>query len=251
LRVILGMGVGFLCLFGLLGCVSGGAGVLQRDSFQYPAILSGRLAIGGVIARGEPLEQEHRTKLAELLRSQLLEERHDYPVTPVEEVFSRLGPLKYQQMLSDYETKGILSRDWMTVIKSSLGNQRYLSFAQIENNQVTLDRNETASTDEHGEIVPGSERVITTSKRTLTATLNIYDLEAGELVWSGAFTRSLENQKSYAKDLAFDFVSALKSGKVSDPESESRKYPYPKAPEVSQVLTKVFQSFAERLPKAD
>jgi hypothetical protein len=232
-------------------CATRVAGLKQSDTFKFPAIMSGKIAIGGVTSVMEELPESRRNSLGNLLRTRLIEERKEFPVIPPGALASKLGPSKYNELLNDYKNTGLLTENWFKIIKEKLNGNRYVAFARIENEDVNRDRRETDRINDRGQTIPGEGTVTTIASRTITASLSIYDLQLGEVAWSGEVTKSLRNSKDYEKEREIGLVSVIKAIKGSDNQSDESKYPYPNTPDTNRVLAAVFAGFAENMPKKD
>lgn len=229
-------------------CATKVAGLKQSSHFDYANIIQGKILVGGVTSVMDDMEESRRNSVANLLRTELLEERKDYNVIPAGALSNKLGKAKYHEMLEAYKTEGMLSDVWIQALKKA-SPQRFVAFARIENDNVINDRNEVSDRNDKGEVIPDTARVITTSRRTMSASLNIYDLQANEVAWSGSVTKSLSAQQEFARQKEIGLVSVIKAFKGASEQPDSERFPYPTAPDVNKVLAKVFEGFAENMPK--
>src|SRR5579859_3879678 len=103
--------LGGVALLGLayVGCATKVAGLKQSNTFVYPSIVQGKIAVGGVTSAVDTLEESRRNSLANLLRTELLEERKDYNVIPVGTVANKLGKSKYNEILEAFRLDGIVN----------------------------------------------------------------------------------------------------------------------------------------------
>lgn len=233
-------------------CSTKVAGLKQSPTFTHPALMSGKIAIGGVAAATETLDEGKRSTYSNLLRTALLEERKELTVIPVGTVINKVGPSQYQQMLTELQTSGLLSDKSVATLKTKVPDSRYITFARVENDEVNHDRNETANHDRNGKAISGSEKVVTTARRDLTASLLVYDLKEGDVAWSGSITKSLSNTRQYDKEKELGIVSVINAIKGSNTQvPDDQKYPYPAPPESHKVLAMVFEGFGENLPEQD
>jgi hypothetical protein len=232
-------------------CATKVTGLRQSDSFKYPTIITGKVAIGGVTSVMEDFPESKRNSLGNLLRTQLIEERKEYPVLPPGAIASKLGSAKYNELMLEYKNTGLLTENWFKVLKEKLGGNRFVAFARIENEDTNQDRNEVDRTNDRGQVIPGQGTVVTTSTRSVTATLSIYDLQTSEVAWSGQVTKTLRNTKEYEKDNELGLVSVIKAIKGTQEQGDEAKYPYPKPPDTNKVVAAVFAGFAENMPKKD
>jgi hypothetical protein len=236
---------------GLVGCATKVAGLKQSPTFTFDNIARGKISVGGVALTTAPLSEGHRASLGGILRTALLEERKEFTVLPVGTAASRLGS-EYPKVLRELQEAGSLSEASLGLLRRKIRDSRYIAFARVENDEVSKDRHETASSDKEGKPIPGSERVIANAQRSVTASLLVYDLTNGEMAWSGTVTKSLTGSRQYDKEREIGLVSVIKAIKGdSNTQSPEEKYPFPEAPDSKQVLAKVFAGFAENFPEKD
>lgn len=235
----------------LTGCATKIAGLKQSPTFTFPAIAQGKMAVGGVAAASALLDEGKRTSYANLLRTELLEERKEYNIAPVGNVVNRLGRQQYQTMISELANTGTIGDQSLSALRSKMADTRYVTFALIEHDEVTNDRRENHSTDKDGRVVAGSEKVVASAQRNVTASLHVYDLKSGEVAFTGAVTKSLSDSRQYDKENDSGLVSVIKAIKGDASAPVDAKYPYPAAPDTMKVLAKVFSGFGENLPKAE
>lgn len=233
------------------GCATQVAGLKKSPTFTYPSIAKGKMAVGGVASASGTMDEGKRSSYANLLRTALMEERKEYNIAPVGVVINKLGS-QYNTVINELQTTGSLSDKSVALLKAKVPDVRYVSFARIENDEVNSDRNERSETDKDGKTIPNSQKVITTSQRAVTASLNIYDLQTGEVVWTGSVTKSLSNSHQFDKEKENDLVSVIKAIKGDNiSTSVDQKYPFPTPPDSSKVLSRVFVGFGENLPEKD
>ena len=233
----------------LCSCATRIAGLKQSESFVYSNVLSGKVGVGGVTSVMENLEDGRKSALANLLRTELLEERKEYNVVPSGTLAAKIGKAKYGQVMESYKAEGVLTDESLALLKPAATVSRYVAFARIENDNVSNGRSEIPDRNEKGEAIPNSGRISTSTKRTMTASLNIYDLQNGDVAWSGSVTKSATNTQEYDRQHEMQLVSVIKAFKGEARESDAEKYPYPSAPEANKVLAKIFAGFAENMPK--
>jgi hypothetical protein len=240
-----------LLALALTGCATKVAGLKQSPTFTFPSIAQGKMAVGGVAASSTLLDEGKRTSYANLLRTELLEERKEYNIAPVGSVVNRLGRQQYQTMMSELANTGSISDQSLSALRTKLADTRYVTFALIEHDEVTTDRRENSSTDKDGRVVPGSEKIVASAQRNVTASLHVYDLKSGDVAFTGAVTKSLGDSRQYEKERESGLVSVIKAIKGDGNDPIDAKYPYPTAPDTMKVLSKVFTGFGENLPKPD
>ncbi len=243
----------WLCFLGLwlAACATKVAGLKQSPSFTFDNIARGKISVGGVASAISSESEGHRASLGGILRTALLEERKEFTVIPVGTVASKMGA-DYPKVLRELQEVGSLSDTSLGLLRNRIRDSRYIAFARVENDEVSKDRHETASSDKYGRPVEGTERVIANAQRSVTASLIVYDLTNGEMAWSGTVTKSLSGSKQYDKEREIGLVSVIKAIKGDTAaQSPDQKYPFPEAPDSKKVLAKVFEGFAENFPEKD
>ncbi len=234
----------------LTGCATKVAGLKQSDTFTFPAVVGGKMAIGGVTSATANLDEGKRSSYATLLRNSILEERKEFNVEPVGTVINGTGA-NYARLMEEYRTTGSLSDQSLGLLREKLPRTRYVAFARLENDDVLNDRSETQQTDKKGRPIEGSGKVIAKSERNVTAAIVVYDLKENNAAWTGSVTKSLTNTQQYNRLQELGVVQLVKAIKGDGDASMDQKYPFPAAPETHKVLAKVFEGFGENLPKAD
>lgn len=241
----------YLLVFGLwlAACATKVAGLKQSPSFTFDNIARGKISVGGVTLATPSGSEGERASLGGILRTALLEERKEFTVLPVGTVATKLGA-DYPKVLRELQEAGSLGEKSLSLLRSKIRDARYIAFARVENDEVTQDRHETASSDKNGRPIEGSERIIANTQRSVTASLLVYDLTNGEMAWSGTVTKSLSGSRQYDKEREIGLVSVIKAIKGdSSTQSPETKYPFPEAPDSKKVLAKVFEGFAENFPE--
>jgi hypothetical protein len=235
----------------LVGCATKVAGLRSSPDFTYGNLTRGRILVGGVAVASGAVDEANRNSLAGLLRTALLEERKEVPVGPVGIVPQKLGKL-YPTVVGEIELNGTLSEKSIEALRSKVTDTRYITFARVENDQVSQDRREVSNTDRNGNPIPGSAKVVTSAERAVTASLTVYDLKSGNIAWSGSVTKSLSQSREYEKEREIGLVTVIRAIKGDTAnQTPEQKYPYPSPPETNKVLARVFAGFAENFPEKD
>lgn len=235
------------------GCGTTIHGLRQSSAFTYDAILSGKMAVGGVTSATEKLEESKQATYGNALRTQVLDLRKDYSVAPVGAVMSHLGRAKYEGVLGELKTTGSLSDPSVKLLAGKVKDSRFVAFARIENDDVQSDKSETSTSDSKGQPIPGTQKINAWSRRTVTATISIYDLKRLEVAWSGQITKTGQNQLQYQKhkeaEAVSSVISVIKAVKGTDDKPAADVYPCPPPPATAAVLGDLFGGFADNLPK--
>ncbi|MBI4042327.1 MAG: hypothetical protein HY391_02515 [Deltaproteobacteria bacterium] len=235
----------FLALF-LSSCATKVLGLKQSSNFTYSAIMDGKIVVGGVTSALGPLEEGKSVSLANLLRTSILEERKSFSVGSVGGVMNRLGSPLYLQISNEFRMNAELSDESQKRLSKVFSDYRFVVFARIEEDEVTQNRREESTTNDKGETL---EKVIATSTRTITALLTVYDLRLNEIAWSGSISKNGMNQNEYKK--AMGLIMVIEVIKGGPETTDDRMYPYPKPPADTELLERIFEGFAENLPKKE
>jgi hypothetical protein len=217
------------------GCGTKVIGLRTDPSFTYDSLYAGGIVVGGVTSlldEGETAAtRRHR---ASLLRVSILEKRPDIDVQPAEAISQAVGQESYAAVLDDYRLGGELDQARLAQLSEVLADLRYVIFARIEDD--AIDSGITVQRD----TARGEDTRIFRTSRTVTTGFQVYDLTAGNPVWSGYIKEGKKEENRYVEysNLGQALVAALLG---NEPE-------YPMTPEFDEVLRKIFEGFAEHLP---
>jgi hypothetical protein len=114
-KLLFSLGVAVL----LAGCATRIAGLRHSPTFTYPSVISGKMAVGGVVSAVENLDEGRRSALAGVLRTALIEERKEYNILPVGSVMNRMGS-QYAVLLSEMKSTGSLSDKSLQALKNKM-----------------------------------------------------------------------------------------------------------------------------------
>ncbi|MFC1683094.1 hypothetical protein ACFL0G_02655 [Candidatus Zixiibacteriota bacterium] len=226
---------------------------LETDPSLTPASLrTQQIGIGGVTSLivCEPGSEMSGKDMSNLLRLCIMEKRVDLEVQPEERTRLAVGPGRYEKRLDTYRLTGEIEPEVLNEIDTLLQNAiRYLIFARVEGDVVERGTSETVNN--QGEDDEYTE-VKYTSKRTVTVSFVVYDLQQKIPVWSGLVSDDEANHKTHTieeEDESF-LGSVVKGviGAVLFGDDDEDQGPYPDPPEFQQVLKKVFEGFALLLP---
>jgi len=229
----------------LSGCATRVVGLRKSESFNFQNVKTGRMAIGGVASVVEPLKPRMRSTYGNLLKTQMIEERKTIPVLSVGSFQKKIGSDQYSQLMNEYEELGTINTTWIKKIKAKYKRGRFVVFALIESNDIDFARDSRSGYDDSSR-----EYVEAKASRTISASLQVLDLQAEEVAWSGSITKTVANTNNYRKKKEMGLISLVKAIK-GDERSEDEKYPFPDAPKTKEVLARLFSGFSENLPETD
>ncbi len=215
------------------------------SSFKYKAVKNGRIVVGGVVSLVNKLSQDQRLNYSNLMRKAILNERETYKVGFPGVVTNQIGDKPYKNIITSFRKVGMLTDAQIKHLKDKIVGFRYISFALIENNNVSKNHRENTNK-KTNEIT-----IQTTARREVTCSLHIYDLVLGKMVWSGSVDKSWYNSNNYKKEKESELVGVINAiGSLAGKgRNKSTKYHYPAPPTSEELLTMVFEGFAENFPE--
>mgnify|MGYP003675079032 CR=1 FL=1 len=243
----------FIALISMLLLTSCGTkveGLTKVESFTHPNILSGRMVVGGIVDAVENMKSKTALSYANSLRAQIIEERPGFKVSNASYLIKKLGRKTYTNILSELEMDGAVSEASINLMATKVSGVRYVTFARIESNEVSNDRNEQADTDSQGNET-GGKSIVTTTTRSITVNFRVLDLKDKTIAWSGLISKSQQEQSKYAVKSESGLISLVKAIKGTEETGDDKKYPFPKAPALKGVLKQAFVGFADNLPEED
>ncbi len=242
-----------LCLISLLGLMSCGTkveGLSKAESFTHPNIISGRMVVGGVVDAVETMKPKTALSYANSLRAQIIEERPAFKVSNASYLIKKLGRKNYNNILSELEMDGALSEASLAMLATKATGVRYVTLARIESNEVSNNRNEQNDTDSQGNET-GKKSIVTTTTRAITVNFRVLDLKEKSTAWSGLISKSQQQQSKFAVKSESGLISLVKAIKGTEETEDDKKYPFPKAPALKDVLKQAFMGFADNLPEEE
>ncbi len=237
-------------MFLMVSCGTKVEGLSKVDSFTHANILSGRMVVGGVVDAVETINAKAGLSYANSLRAQIIEERPGFKVSNASYLIKKLGRKSYNNILSELEMDGAVSESSMNLLATKATGVRYISFARIEANEVSNDRNETSDTDSQGNET-GKKSVVTTTTRSITVNFRVLDLKEKSTAWSGLISKSQQEESKFAVKSESGLISLVKAIKGTGETEDDKKYPFPKAPGLKGVLKQAFNGFADNLPEEE
>jgi len=246
-----------ICLTGLSACKTQVIGMQQHPSFTYETLMQSRFVIGGVVSTVTPLDDMTRMRFSDLMGRTFAEEKPRLVIMRTGHVLKALGYEPFEQMLNAYRQSGVIDPLDAALLRRAFPDIRYLMLARIEKNHVSQnhDQTETDVADSSEDAKKGDYDqvqvdVSLTTTREMGATLTIYDLKQNVMAWSGyvrgSDTNSNDSSRTFNKDkrwkeelvdVFIDTLIGLNSGE------------YPAAPSQDEVLSDIFEGFAENMPE--
>lgn len=248
-------GLAAVILGGLIvaSCATHVEGLKTDPSFTYAAVVSNNLMVGGVTSALTTLPPAERNRSGGILRREFLDEREDIRVLPAGTLAQSLGTDAYNALLDDYRLYGQLSETRLGDLRNKVKDARYLIFARIESDEIENERTESSVYDKKGKVVEDKKKIKLCTKRTVSASMNIYDLTTGIQAWSGTVekydSRSREFETSEYEWTA-DLAEVIMEG-VTGEDIERSKPGFPAPPSMDKMMARVFEGFAENLPEKE
>jgi len=242
--------IALISLFLITSCGTKVVGLQQAESFNHANIKSGRMVVGGVVDAVETMNPKTGLSYANALRAQIIEERPAFKVSNASYLIKKLGRKDYDKITNELEMDGALSEASLSLLATKIAGVRYVTFARIESNEVSNDRNEQADTDSQGNET-GKKSILTTTTRSITVNFRVLDLKEKSTAWSGLISKSDQEQSKFAVKSENGLISLVKAIKGTGETEDDKKYPFPKAPSLKDSLKQAFAGFADNLPEED
>ena len=235
-------------LSAFFACATPVAGLKSDPSFTYESVISGKIAIGGVGAYSG-LDETAAAQYSSLLKTMLQDERSAYEIAPPGVLKGQLGDEPYAAMMKSFSTTGSLDQAGLDALASFKGS-RYVAFCIIESDAVAKDRVLTDQKDKKGNKIAGSDRIVKSAKRTVTASLSVYDATTQKRVWSGSVSKMKDASQEFTPEEKNLLVDLVKAANKTEEANDDQKYPPPPPPGTEQVIGEVFRGFAQNMPKS-
>ncbi len=229
-------------------CATKVDGLYVSDSFQPSNLKKDALVTGGVVDIKAAANREESNLYSALMLNEIKDEREFVSVKPVETLIQALGDATYNEVLAQYRTSG-LNADTLGKIASKVPSVRFVALAKIEGNTTEKGESRQAASetkDDKGKVTKTPESVTKKHKRTILASMHVYDLSKRDVAFSGQVSKSLETTRNYTVNSIGNVLSVVNAIQGKDDEST---YPTPEAPSTRDVLSEVFEGFAENFPK--
>lgn len=237
----------------ITSCATHVEGLKADPSFTYAAVVSNNLLAGGVTSALTTLPPAERNRLGGILRREFLDEREDIRVLPAGTLARSLGTDAYDALLDDYRLYGQLSETQLGDLRNKVTEARYLIFARIESDEIENERTESSVYDKKGKRIEDKKKIKLCTKRTVSASMNIYDLTTDIQAWSGTVekydsrSREFETSEYEWIDVLADVILEGVTG-----EDVDRSQPgFPAPPSMDKLIARIFKGFAENLPEKE
>ena len=214
-------------------------GLYRHSSFTYPAVVEGKMGVGGVTSFG-PLSDTDRLQYTALLRTSFLVDRPRFQMIPASGGLVRLDTAAYNAMLDEYRSDGQLSEVRLDALSTNVKDCRYLVFARIETDRVSQSSSSEPVKNENGEST-GSVTTRLSTTRVASVFLSIYDLRMRILAWSGTIEERVSRSSNYSGEERNFWEGVVEALLELDPD-------YPAPARLGEVLKSVFDGFAENMP---
>ncbi len=229
-------------------CATKVDGLYVSDSFQTSVLKSNALVTAGVVDTKAAYNRDDSNLYSALLLSEIKDERKYVSVKPVETIIQALGDEAYNATLEKYSKSG-LDAGTLGEIAGKLPSVRFIALAKIESNTTEKGESRQAaseSKDEKGKVSKTPESITKTNRRTVLASMHIYDLLKKEVAFSGQVSKTKDVSQNYNVNAVGNVLSMVNAIQGKNDET---LYPTPEAPDTRQVLKDVFEGFAENFPK--
>ena len=179
-----------------------------------------------------------------LISRELKDERNFLKLLPHDYLVNQLG-VSTKTSLMDKYLANTLTASELTAVASIISEARYLVFANVNENYTSKTTSETASRsyeNDEGETVVIPAEVNKIHSRSMTVTINIYDLENGQTVFTGSISKNTENKTTYEKSKhshrngLLGFVASVAETGIA------RSLPYPEAPSEITLIKDILKA---------
>ncbi len=229
-------------------CATKVDGLYVSDSFKPDTLKRATLITGGVANITSSYNRDESNSYSALMLGQFKDEREDLNLKPVETLIQALGDKHYNETIEKYAKSG-LDAQMLETMAAKVPGIRFVAFAKIESNNTEKNASHQPASetkDDKGKVTKNPESWTKIHKRTVLASLHIYDLNKKEVAFSGQVTKFKESSRTYTVNAIGNVLSVVNAIKGKDDEAT---YPTPEAPQTREVLAEVFEGFAENFPK--
>ena len=171
------------------------------------------------------LTNQERLLYSEIIRSRFAEQRPGFFILSTGVIVDKLGKERYNAMLEEYRTLGMVSEKWLSTIAEFTDGFGYVVFARILEDTVKSDRTRTDNYNDEKKLMTGYT-ITKERRRTMTVAQEIFSLETKAAVWGGSVTKSASNSREYKvdrSDAASTVIDVL--GGIMRPEEERYTIP--------------------------
>ena len=225
-------------------------GAYIHDSFTYPNLVKNRFLIGDVIFADSLEFTGNSDRYARILKEKIINEK--FKALPSALYKKKISKKNRKQIKENFQTGLDLEGKNFKVLKRNLTEVKYLVFVVIDFED--LKRKRVSQRDKDSQETSG---YISSSYRTISGYLKVYDIQKSILVYSGSTTAEEVEEAEYViqkkeEGLFGGISSIIKAAKgVSENQDPNLLYPYPDYPTRDLLLQRIFTTFAKSLPEED
>lgn len=193
------------------------------DNIKFDDLATGHLVFGGITSSIDNWSYEQRIAYSKLARDEIASQRKTLSIKTTDWLVEKIGEQDVLLIHEILKMKMLLDVDLLQKIKDQLNDVRYLVLARVDADSASQ------SSSQHTETYKkkSQEYSTYTTMRTMTISLEIYDLGESTRAWSGAFSVRDVNEnenphtssKSPLKDLANGVLEDIMFGTHPKPTS--------------------------------
>ncbi len=235
-------------LAALAGCAGGVKDVMSDPGLDPGALLAGRMVVAGVAARVDSVDPVLRDRCGDALFGSFLAGRPDLEIWPQSSLAGAIGDSAHAALLDRVGFAHEIAPARLAGIADVMPGVRFLAVGRIDRDRTELSSSNTAA--EARTLEDGSYdsalHVATDYRRRIEVTLTVYDLAAGEAVWTGVADRSRKISHSQFEDSgkrASGGLAGRFAGSPGAPES-----PPDPTPDLAEMVGRAFADLIARLP---
>ena len=232
----------------LLTACATSSGDYQHRTFSHKQIRDRGLVVLGVVPFGDQESAMRTTKRSKILSKAIGRHRGEFPLVSAESAKKELSE-NYPLIMAAYQKQGALGRKELELIRQSKILSRYALIARIDSNR----RDHPPKTykeqfDGSGKLREDRHDVIVSSRRTLSVTAKVYDLEFGKVVWQARRVPSPVNTATYVVYKGDKFAHALQIATMNHLTNGSLKHLPPPFPPLESVFEEAVDQVVRALP---
>lgn len=246
--VTLLLAVLFMCVS---GCVAPGADIHHR-SFNHRSVQDRGLAIIGVVSSDKNHATYRSAGWSKTLSKSVKKHHDEFPLRSASDTRKAMGAEDYSTVMKSlHQNNELYSRELQLIRKSKIIS-RYAMVARIESDKLENPPHQRIPmTNGRGEVYRDRVALRLTSKRTVTVSAQIYDLETGLIVWQKTENSSPENVATYTDYNGKSFTSALTAATMNKLANGSLDRKPPVFPDFKSAFGEAIDKLTNSLPKAD
>jgi hypothetical protein len=223
----------------LTACVASQSS-FQHRSFHAQTIQEGGLAIMGVVEANRINPSYQYLDWSKRLERSVVLENLNYPVVPALSIKKALGA-NYTAVLNGFQLNNELGSTEKDIIRRAPIIARYGLFARIERDHTELPRRqELPVKNARGEIAKDREKVVLSSRRTVTVSAKVYDFKTGQIVWQKTSEASPLHHATYINYRGGSFTGALPAATHNSVRNGSLSRHAPALTDQEKTLNQVY-----------